>query len=189
MFFGTWINIDYYDYYGPVYLGYNGFDVMTSTIGLGLFPRLIPALVTTAFIIMFIKFNSKKDDKLVTTSAISCALILIMVWFFNVVVEYHSGDAYYDEYHYGAYAGSVAFAVSIVNIIIASCIEKKSRPAPIRNDPVRTKDRSNYVRYCHRCGSGLTEGQLLNSHYCYHCGAPLDDEKPQNDNEQTQYEE
>ena len=185
LFFSTWIYIDYYDYYGPLYYDLNGFSVLLSADEYGILTSAIPLIIAIMFIVMVSKFSKNSYD-LVKTATICCILTFVLVTMFNVFVTRHYWDDYYDEFHYSnSFPGNWSFILSIVNLVLASVIERKNRAVPVNYyPPAGISQPVNYFRYCRKCGSGLTEEQYSNSKFCVHCGEPLNKEEPKPDDEQ-----
>ena len=178
LFFGTWLDIRYYDYYGPLYFSLNGLDVLTSGTN-SIIVGCIPAVVSALFLFMFAEYY-KVHPGIAKKAVIICVVIFFLVWFYNFGVSGHIEDIYFDEYHDSGYAGHLAFLVSLVNVFAAYFLEGKlSSDTPnvvsVSEEPSRQQEEvqqpevSASIRFCPGCGFRLNESEH-ESGCCSHCG-------------------
>jgi len=126
LLFGTWMEVRYYDYYGPVYISLNGIDVLSGTNSFIIL--FVPLIVTIIFLVMIIQYY-KAQKGIKRSTIIACIAIFFIVWLYNNVVSGHIEDQYFDEFYDPDYADHLAFLVSLINIAVAYFLEKKIEPA------------------------------------------------------------
>lgn len=174
--FTTWVNIDYYDHYGPFYYSYSGFGLLFGNVPFGL-SNFVPLCIVILFIVLFVDLKNAKQG-IGKKSIIFCVLIFFLVFFFNLSVNGSYETPYYKEYYYTGIGGDLAFLISICLVIICCKLENKIKPiitpAPVyySQDYSQKTDDTELIHYCPECGCKLSENEAKGS-ICNYCGARL----------------
>lgn len=179
MFFGTWMEIRYYDYYGPEYYSLNGIDVLSAGTN-SVIILCIPLIVAIIFLVMIIQYY-KAHKGIKRFAIIVCIVIFFITWLYNFAVSGHIEDKYFDEFHDPGYASHLSFLISLINVFVAYFLEKKldtvhsepitasfDPPAP-QEEPQQQTAENPSIRFCPGCGFRLNDSEHQ-SGICSHCG-------------------
>ena len=179
LFFGTWMEIRYYDYYGPAYISLNGIDVLSA--GTNSFIILcIPLIVAIIFLVMIVQYY-KAHKGIKRYAIIACVVIFFITWLYNAAVSGHIEDKYFDEFHDAGYASHLSFLVSLINLPVAFILEGKLEPTstePItasfdppepQEELQQQSEETPSIRFCPGCGFRLNDSEHQTG-ICSHCG-------------------
>ena len=115
--FGTWVERDYYDYYGYWFRNYDGLSVFWCGLDMGA-AAYIPMVIAALFLYAFFRFEKDSSDKIFEHMLIICIAVFFLDWGFNICAYNTVDTAYYTELHRSGSAGGWAVLIGLAIAIL-----------------------------------------------------------------------